>query len=170
MRAHMSKSHLNRKTRTTTTLYAADTGRNGTGKGLFTSVDIKKGQLIFTWEGEKKVLVGKYPWWMGSRWLQVGKHEYIDTARYSPGWYVNHSCNPNAGVKGSIDIVAIRDIKAGEQVTVDYSLSMDSPGESMICHCGQKNCRTLILSYEHLPAALKRRYRGYTSEFLLRGQ
>lgn len=33
----------------------------------------------------------------------------------------NHSCEPNAGFRSSIVLEAIRDIKAGEEITFDYA-------------------------------------------------
>jgi len=36
--------------------------------------------------------------------------------------YFNHSCNPNAGFKGQIFLVAMGDIAAGEEVTFDYAM------------------------------------------------
>jgi SET domain-containing protein len=43
----------------------------------------------------------------------------------SLAWYVNHSSNPNAksayGKNGNWKFVALRNIKIGEEVTVNYS-------------------------------------------------
>ncbi len=56
--------------------------------------------------------------------------------------FINHSCDPNCETE-EIDervwITAIRDIKAGEELTYDYLL-YDGDDEAP-CHCGSPNCR-----------------------------
>lgn len=145
-------------------LYLGQTSR--TGEGLFARVNFKKGSLIFTWEGTLKK--GIYPWYVGSRWLQVEKCQWIAPYRTNPGWYINHSCGPNAGIKNSIKIVAMKSIRRGEEVTFDYSTSESENGWCLVCHCGNKNCRSVIRSYEFLSTELKLKYRGFISEYLKR--
>ncbi|MCX5903887.1 MAG: SET domain-containing protein, partial [Proteobacteria bacterium] len=53
----------------------------------------------------------------------------------------NHSCNPNAGFKGQIFLVAMRDIPAGEEVTFDYAMVLHEAagmpqGYEFACLCG----------------------------------
>jgi hypothetical protein len=147
-------------------LFLAYTG-NGTGKGIFAKVDFKKGDLIFTWRGvRKKGKKVKYPY-IGRTWLTVGEFEWLAPPRNSPGWYINHSCNPNAGIRGSIHVVAMQDIYAGEEITMDYSTTESDEDWHLICHCESKNCRGIIRSYEFLPPELKQKYRAFTSEYLL---
>jgi uncharacterized protein len=146
-------------------LYLAHTG-NGTGRGIFAKVDFKKGDPIFTWRGvSKKGKKVKYPY-IGRTWLPVGEFEWLAPPRNSPGWYINHSCNPNAGIKDSIKIVAMKNIKRGEEVTIDYSTSESEKGWYLKCHCKSKNCRGIIRSYEFLPPKLKQKYRDFISEYL----
>ncbi|MGE0548135.1 MAG: SET domain-containing protein [Kofleriaceae bacterium] len=140
------------------------TGRQ-TGKGVFTKSRIAKGELVFKWDGTKRI--GPVPWYVGHRWLQVGQLEWLAPRRGSPGWYINHACEPNAGIHGSIEIVAMRDIEAGEEITLDYSLCVSEPEWRLECRCGSSACRRLIQSYELLPQKLKDQYRRYTSEYLL---
>jgi hypothetical protein len=145
-------------------LYVAHTG-NGTGKGIFAKVDIKKGDVIFVWKGQKKS--GRsYPWDWGSRWLQVGQYEWIAPMRNTPGWYINHSCNPNSGIKDSIKIVAMKNIRRGEEVTIDYSTFESEKGWYLECQCKSKNCRHIIRSYEFLPPKLRQKYSDFISEYL----
>src|SRR5207253_8152644 len=35
---------------------------------------------------------------------------------------LNHSCNPNVGVRGQITFVAMRDVPAGAELTIDYAM------------------------------------------------
>ena len=59
--------------------------------------------------------------------------------------YINHSCEPNLVariVKGHILYMSLRDIQAGEELTVDYHF--DKKVERVECHCGTASCRGTI--------------------------
>ncbi len=59
--------------------------------------------------------------------------------------YINHSCEPNVWTlvtKGHILYMAMRDIKAGEELFVDYHFGADV--EIVPCKCGAKKCRGTI--------------------------
>ena len=58
---------------------------------------------------------------------------------------LNHSCRPNAFLRifrERVEVYARRDIRAGEEITVDYVESPHSGG--MKCRCGHKECRDSI--------------------------
>lgn len=48
--------------------------------------------------------------------------------RLTMGWYLNESTRPNVACTGNYDFKALKDIKAGEELTVDYSSFPDSLG------------------------------------------
>ncbi|MEK7140373.1 MAG: SET domain-containing protein-lysine N-methyltransferase [Patescibacteria group bacterium] len=128
------------------------------GKGIFALKDIKKGQFIQHIKGNIKIFIPSnkkesisYPNWVG-----VGKNKWIDP-KY-PNLYLNHSCNPIAGIKGKVIMVALRDIKKGEEITIDYSIIEGDDRWEMRCHCGARNCRKIIRSVQFLP---KRQYQKY---------
>lgn len=56
--------------------------------------------------------------------------------------FINHSCDPNAfmrivpGLK--VAIFARRDIRPGEELTIDYR----DPDHPEVCRCGASNCRS----------------------------
>ena len=79
--------------------------------------------------------------------MGVKKNIWIDPLR--PHKFLNHSCNPTAGARG-ITLIAIRDIKEGEEITVDYSTIEGDNRWEMLCSCEEKNCRKLIRSIEFL--------------------
>jgi SET domain-containing protein len=59
--------------------------------------------------------------------------------------YINHSCDPNLAariIKGHILYMSVRDIKPGEELTVDYHF--DKKVDKVPCHCGSKKCRGVI--------------------------
>jgi hypothetical protein len=86
----------------------------GTGEGLFAKVNFKKGNLIFTWEGVLKK--GRYPCYVGNRWLQIEKCQWIAPLRNNLGLYINHSCNPKLWIKNFIKIVAMKNIRRGDDI------------------------------------------------------
>ena len=153
-----------KKTLTWKKLYLDPT--SGTGEGLFAKVNFKKGNIIFTWEGILKK--GRYPCYVGERWLQIEKCQWIALLRNNPGWYINHSCSPNSGIRNSVNIVAMKNIRRGEEVTFDYSTSESENGWYLICRCESNNCRRIIRSYMFLSAESKQKYRGFVSEYLKR--
>jgi hypothetical protein len=75
--------------------------------------------------------------------------------------FINHSCNPNCGLEyreGGIRLVAIREIQKGEEITFDYSTTMDEDCWEMECLCGDENCRRVVRDFKHLPRELQRKY------------
>ncbi len=70
----------------------------------------------------------------------------IDGARGGNGThYINHSCRPNCfmqTVHGRLLVMALRDIRAGEEITVDYVDSMHSDRKR--CTCNVPGCRGTI--------------------------
>jgi len=59
--------------------------------------------------------------------------------------YINHSCDPNLVtriIKGHIIYMSDRDIKPGEELTVDYRF--DKKVERVECKCGTPKCRGTI--------------------------
>ena len=55
----------------------------------------------------------------------------------------NHSCNPNSAYRG-LNVVALRDIAAGEELTLDYADFLDEHMEPFTCRCGAPGCRGII--------------------------
>lgn len=65
----------------------------------------------------------------------------------SPERYINHSCDPNAYVRtinGIRTLLAMRDIKAGEEIAYDYVINGYYDGDQPRCTCGSANCRKII--------------------------
>jgi SET domain-containing protein len=105
------------------------------GVGCFTDRDISRGELVKCWDGkdsrwipEKKAhaspevaLIKRF----GIR-VRGGYWAPTDFLRMSAGWYMNHSETPNLGSDdGDVTYYARRDIKAGEELTLDYRLMDD---------------------------------------------
>ncbi len=133
------------------------------GYGLYTNVDIKKGQRVFILKGEV-IDRGPLDYKLFPNAVGVGKSIWINPSRYSVVNYINHSCNPNIGMRGRVTFVALRDIKKGEELTFDYSISEDSDWR-MQCNCPAENCRGTILGIQHLPETIFRSYLPYIPHY-----
>jgi uncharacterized protein len=81
--------------------------------------------------------------------------------------FINHSCDPNVGFAGNVVLTAMRDIRAGEELTTDYALFDDYEG-SMECRCGSAQCRGVISGRDWQRPDLQRKYRGRFSWYLER--
>lgn len=79
---------------------------------------------------------------------------------------LNHSCSPNVGVRGQITFVAMHDISAGAELTIDYAMIDGDPAERMKCSCDAPDCRRLITGDDWRLQELQRRYDGYFSRYL----
>ena len=140
------------------------------GDGLFAARAIKKDELVCMWGGT--IYTGEQfeeqPEAMKHYGLQVGENLYIAPANLDSvddAEYFNHSCEPNCGFRGQAALVAMRDIRAGEELTFDYAMAetYDHPWK---CECGSKHCRGTLRGTDHNLPELRDRYRGYFSEWL----
>jgi hypothetical protein len=88
-----------------------------------------------------------------------------------PDRHLNHSCDPNAYVSYEGDscyLVARVTIRAGQEITCDYSLNLTG-GSAWPCHCGAARCRgTVVGDFFHLPLQLQREYRPLLAEWFVR--
>ena len=85
--------------------------------------------------------------------------------------YFNHSCEPNAGLRGQIFLVAMRDIAKDEEITFDYCMSLSEfEGSdfsiSFDCQCGAPSCRGRVTQLDWKRPELQRKYNGYFSLYI----
>jgi hypothetical protein len=100
---------------------------------------------------------------------QVGPNRWARHGGLGP--IVNHSCDPNCGVRlndgQAFDFVARRPIQAGQEVTFDYAMrnfTIDHfPG---VCLCGADQCRGSVTGWKDLPAARKADYGELVAPYL----
>ena len=131
------------------------------GRGLFVTKQIPKGGVISRLKGVICVKKNRTvedalanPDWVG-----IAKNRWIDPV--PPYKYINHSCEPSAGIKGTVTLVALRRLEVGDEVTIDYSTIEADPNWHMTCGCGSKHCRKIIRSVEFLPAPRFKAYLPY---------
>ena len=79
--------------------------------------------------------------------------------------HLNHSCDPNVGIRGEITFVTMREIAEGEELTFDYAMT-DDEEYNMPCHCGSELCRGVVNGSDWKLPELQVRYRRYFSNYL----
>jgi SET domain-containing protein len=91
------------------------------GKGVFAKQKIKKGELVASIDGRILGWYSKWTHYNTTHAIQFAKRKW----RLSKGFatLLNHSCEPNCGIKNLFDIVAMRDIRPGEELTWDYEMT-----------------------------------------------
>jgi hypothetical protein len=142
-------------------------GQNIFGKCLIANSDIAKDELIVEFDGdvlevEKASLL---PQANVNHAIQFEEHKWRDSNGVARN--INHSCEPNCGMKGLFTLVAMRDIKKGEELLWDYDMSEDSDWR-MECECGTPSCRKVIGSFAQLPDEVRQKYKGYISDWLVK--
>ena len=135
----------------------------GVGKALYAKRFIPKGSYILTFCGPlvcdaeaTRRDMANFGRIMGNE-LQIGPDFYVYLQE--PGRLINHSCESNAGIKDDTILVATKDIQKDEEITFDYSSTMDE-GEiwAMECKCGQPNCRGYAADFRTLPRETRQKY------------
>lgn len=141
-------------------LTVKDTGKYG--KGVFAGEDIKKGTVLHVLDG-KRMDVTDVVAQINSKKeniddpFQIGKRTYIDLDEFSRTF--NHSCEPTGGIRKNSELFAIRDIKKGEEITYDYSMTIAPTDWKMKCICGSKKCRHVLGDVSTVPRAQVEEYR-----------
>lgn len=98
-------------------------GKSKTGKGLFATSLIPKGSCIIEYIG--KPIAEEKLYGIKNKYLfEIAKNKTIDgNIPENKARYINHSCRPNCeaeGPSGHVYIMAIKNIKEGEELTYDY--------------------------------------------------
>lgn len=132
------------------------------GWGLFAAEDIPAGAHVIDYGGElvlwdvavERQSERNTP--AGLTFLfDVGNDWVIDGgSRGNDARWINHSCDPNAQalIEGErIEIRATRDIRAGDEVLLDYQLAIDEDVDdceraAYACGCGAASCRETMLA------------------------
>lgn len=138
------------------------------GKGIIANQDIKKGEIVFIIKGKPVhfVITNKKASLRYPRWVGMSKFSWIDP--HEPARFLNHSCSPSCGIKGKVEVVALHDIKKGEEITIDYSITEMDTLWHMKCNCGNNNCRKMIRSIQSLPREIFNKYTPYVPTYFMK--
>lgn len=144
------------------------------GKSVFADELIRPGEIILQFHGElytrDQYLYSLDP--HNNHFLQIGENLYQGPSS-SPDNFINHSCDPNCGLlylDHGVYLRAIREIGRGDELTFDYSTSMDEDHWEMECLCGEELCRGRVRDFKHLPTSIQHKYieMGIVPPFIMR--
>jgi len=143
------------------------------GLGVFAAKDCKKGEVIYTGtyslipdDGVSKPIrlitdIGEFDMTTEMHTVGIGFGKEKFRQAYTFDSFMNHSCDPTTYSAdeqeteegGTYKTVALRDMKAGEEITCDYDLfEMDSRKKGIDhCECGASNCRGFSHGFGFLP-------------------
>lgn len=140
------------------------------GRALFARERVKQGEVLLVWGGE--VVTADTLKWMSEDKrrisVQIEEDLYLVTSNEGPSDWVNHSCDPNAGVVGQVVLVALRDVRVGEEICFDYATTDGSPYDEFECGCASRTCRGHVTGDDWRQPALQARYAGHFSPYIQR--
>jgi hypothetical protein len=142
------------------------------GRGLFAVANIDKGEIVVVKGGrivDRETLRREIMPRLGPVEIQIGDNLFIAPVtaeeRELSMLYSNHSCDANLGLRGEITFVAMRVIRAGEELTHDWATT-DDDHYSVECKCGASNCRKILTGKDWQRPELQEKYAGYFSAYL----
>lgn len=129
-------------------------GNSIAGYGIYATKNISRGEIIFKGEERAQRLVSKK--YVEKNWSEenkrnfrryafpIGKEVFAIWDEEPSGWAPqNHSCDANTAFDG-LNTIAIKNIKLGEELTLDYASFLDKEMEPFECKCGSSVCRGII--------------------------
>jgi SET domain-containing protein len=118
------------------------------GKGCFAAAAFRRRRKIAEYTGER-ITTAEAKRRAGRPKLRIcaiNNRWSLDGSRGGNGThYINHSCEPNSFMQilyGHILFIALRDIRPGEEITIDYESTLHS--DKKRCTCGAPSCRGTI--------------------------
>ena len=140
------------------------------GQGVFAIAPIAAGEIVIMWGGSiyptSEFL--QLPEAIRIHSLQVEEKLYLVPPELGPADMVNHSCDPTVGMSGQLGLIALRALRAGEEIAFDYAMTDSSPYDEFECACGSTRCRGRITGADWQLAELQERYAGYFVPYLQR--
>ena len=120
-------------------------------KGMYAISPISKGEVVFIKGGHilrreqifSSGVINSYHPIDDMYFLGAVRPEEEDDIKL----FLNHSCSPNCGIRGEITFVALCEIDAGEELTIDYAF-LDNDDYCFDCSCGEPTCRLKVTGYD----------------------
>jgi SET domain-containing protein len=111
------------------------------GTGIFTKREILKKLLFY------EIPVGLIFDKPKAGCAYIGKNRWVSDPKILN--YINHSCDPNSilDISCAPKLIAKRDIKVGEEITVNYN-ETETNGKKVSCYCKTPKCRKYFLRKE----------------------
>lgn len=142
-----------------------------TGHAAFATQTLPYGAIVATFGGTASTRAGlnRFTPDRVSRSIQVDDDLFfVGPVTPEPGDFLNHSCAPNCGMRNATQVVAMREIAAGEELTFDYAMSDTAPYDEFECHCGTELCRGFVRATDWQREDLQARYEGWFAPHVVR--
>lgn len=148
-------------------------GETPYGRGIVALRNIRRGTRVIAFGGYMMTLetfstlpkhIQEHPFQVADDLVfgQIAEHEL------SIADYLNHSCEPNCGFEGQAFVLAMRDVMAGEEITIDYAMCTSSPVlRDIKCLCESKSCRRIIKHDDWEILELQKKYKEYFQPYIL---
>lgn len=124
------------------------------GYGIYATRDLAVGDVVFRGEGRSQRIVTRSH--VRSEWnepaMELFRHYayplsdevYVLWSEDPLDWAPqNHSCDPNTGFRG-LDVIALREVAAGTELTIDFAELLNEEAASFTCRCGSAHCRGTV--------------------------
>lgn len=129
--------------------------------------DVARGTRLFTITGREIAEPTKYSVQAGPALhldQDCARDEFELVRRYF--WrYLDHACEPTTMIRDR-EVIAVRDIVAGEGVTFHYCTTEYDMATPFACLCGSPRCMGTIRGARHLTPAQRRRLAKWMPEWL----
>jgi hypothetical protein len=130
---------------------------------------IAAGARLFRIEGETTHRPTRYSVQIGENLHIEPKNGHSDEKTLDGHFwrFLNHSCDPNTRIQ-SQEVIALRDIEPGADVTFNYNTTEYDMAEPFGCHCGSPGCLGTIKGFKHLTPKERERLRRSLAPHLSR--
>jgi hypothetical protein len=150
---------------------AADRATPGRGHGAFALDHIPAHTVIATFGGEihRRHTFDQCAPDRRARSIQIDDDLFVlGPPTRDPGDSINHSCTPNCGAGNAVQIVTMRDVEPGEELTFDYAMTDGSDYDEFTCLCRSHACRGTVRGSDWRSKTIHHRYAGFMSPYLVR--
>lgn len=141
------------------------------GRGVFAVEPVQKGELVAVWGGRivTQAEAESIPPEIRRYVVQVEEAQFLAPLEpLDAAELVNHCCQPNCGLSGQIALVALRPIRAGEEITFDYAATDSSEFLCFSVACVKSPCRGRVRADDWQRPDVQDMNRGHFSPYLQR--
>lgn len=140
------------------------------GLGVIANADIAQGEVVIVYGGVvvPRSDIEEYRAICGHAGIQISDDFFMVPASRDElivQGIVNHSCEPNIGFRSQVELVAMKDIKQGEEIFLDYAF-METHFDPFDCGCGNQFCRKVVTQDDWRNAAIQERFLPFYSPYL----